>query len=118
MILKSRQKTFQVLNRFRLSFSPTLSEEAYVVAVLSNEESESKEAGGDDSAAGPVTEEIKVDTKMSVIESIKAERAAMKALAEAKQEKKEASRYPKSMKNIEYYLLFCFLSPQLWQTLF
>lgn len=69
-MLKARSKTLQGLTRFRLSFQPTLSEEAYIVSALSSIddlEEASVEAAG---------EGHKVDTRMSVIDSIKAERAA------------------------------------------
>jgi len=101
-VLKGRNKTFQILNRFRLSFTPTLSEEAYVVSVLSNDGAEIKDdakadAGGD----GVHRNELEVDTKMSLIESIKAERAAQRALAEAQNEKKSSPSSGAALLSIE-----------------
>jgi Domain of unknown function len=73
-LLKARQKTFQQLTKYRLSFNPTLSEEAYVINVNSS----SVDSAEDE----PSSSLSKVDVKMSIIDSIKAERQAEAALRE------------------------------------
>jgi hypothetical protein len=65
-LLKARYTTMQVLTKFRLSFQPTLSEESYVVNVLSDNLN-AYEAMTDEIASNSVVES-KIDTKMSIID--------------------------------------------------
>ena len=91
-MMKSRLNTLQALSKYRLSFTPTLSEEAYVVTVLSSS-GDAKVEGEEDVKVpkGSGDTESKVDTRMSLIESIKAERAAEAALKEDNTIKEKSS---------------------------
>lgn len=91
-MMKSRLNTMQALSKYRLSFTPTLSEEAYVVTVLSSS-GDTKAEGEEDVKVprGSGDTESKVDTRMSLIESIKAERAAEAALKEDNTIKEKSS---------------------------
>ena len=91
-MMKSRLNTMQALSKYRLSFTPTLSEEAYVVTVLSS--SGDKKGEGEEDVnvpKGSGDTQSKVDTRMSLIESIKAERAAEAALKEDNTIKEKSS---------------------------
>ena len=92
-MMKSRLRTLQALSKYRLSFNPTLSEEAYVVTVLSAADVVPEEGENESAVAskGDVETASKIDVRMSLVESIKAERAAEAALKEGSERKESPS---------------------------
>jgi hypothetical protein len=76
-VLSARYHTLQTLSKYRLSFQPTLSEETYVVTVLSNTDPEETESG---EAQSGELQQSEPNLRMSIIDSIKMERMAAAAL--------------------------------------
>jgi len=76
-VLSARFETLQALSKYRLSFEPTLSEETYVVTVLSSTDHEEVAEIAKDTAEPGVPQP---NLRMSIVDSIKAERMAASAL--------------------------------------
>ena len=80
-VLIARYQTFQSLAKYRLSFNPTLSEESYVVTVLSSSEAPDLNTLSIDDEGSEISDSPSlVDQKMSIIDSMIADRYAQQQL--------------------------------------